>query len=376
MARSPPSKIYDVRKFGAVPDGKTDNRKAFLKTFNEACQYKGQSHVVIPKGTFLVSIVEFVGPCRGPINFYLRGVIKAGAGIGNGKGRWITFRHINRLTVTGGGTFDGQGETAWHHNDCSQNPNCPSLPISIRFDFVRNSLVSGITSLNSKNFHINVMGCTNLRFKGIRIIAPSESPNTDGIHIGLSSKILISKSIIATGDDCISMGPGSRKIHVRGVWCGPGHGISIGSLGKYPDEDDVSDITVKDSVLQGTENGLRIKSWASSHECKVFNVLYQNIIMKDVNNPIFIDQQYCPSGGCDNSKASSVQIHNVRFQKILGTSKSKEVVKLRCSSRYPCRNIKLRNIDISYRGPHGPGESVCLNVNGRSTLQKAGSCAF
>lgn len=172
---------------------------------------------------------------------------------------------------------------------------------SIRLDFVTNSVVRGITSLNSKNFHMNVLGCTNVKLQGLRIIAPAESPNTDGIHLGHSENIQISDSVIATGDDCISLGPGSREVDVYRVRCGPGHGISIGSLGKYPNELDVSNIRVKNCVLDGTDNGLRIKSWATTLKSDVSNISYRNVIMKNVYNPIFIDQQYCPTGNCDSS---------------------------------------------------------------------------
>ncbi|OMO50508.1 Glycoside hydrolase, family 28 [Corchorus olitorius] len=55
------------------------------------------------------------------------------------------------------------------------------------------------------------------------IIAPDESPNTDGIHIGRSSEITIIDSTISTGDDCVSLGGGSQNVTIRRVTCGPGH---------------------------------------------------------------------------------------------------------------------------------------------------------
>lgn len=64
-----------------------------------------------------------------------------------------------------------------------------------------------------------------VKVHNLRISAPSDSPNTDGIHIGDSTRISISRSEIGTGDDCISIGPGSKLVTISKVVCGPGHGI-------------------------------------------------------------------------------------------------------------------------------------------------------
>lgn len=75
----------------------------------------------------------------------------------------------------------------------------------------------------------------------------------------------------------------------------------MGSLGKYPQEKDVSGIIVKDSTITGTLNGVRIKSWPSSPSpSAAYNITFENIIMNNVNNPVIIDQLYCPSGNCPN----------------------------------------------------------------------------
>ena len=59
----------------------------------------------------------------------------------------------------------------------------------------------------------------------IRVIAAKNSPNTDGIHVQLSSSVTILNSKIGTGDDCISIGPGTTNLWIENVACGPGHGI-------------------------------------------------------------------------------------------------------------------------------------------------------
>jgi polygalacturonase len=90
-----------------------------------------------------------------------------------------------------------------------------------------NIIVTGLTSLNSQMFHIVIYECRNVKVHGVKVVAPENSPNTDGIHVQLSSDVTIIKPKIRTGDDCISIGPGSRNLWIEDVVCGPGHGIRL-----------------------------------------------------------------------------------------------------------------------------------------------------
>ncbi|PIA38346.1 hypothetical protein AQUCO_02800199v1 [Aquilegia coerulea] len=169
----PYTNVFNVLKYGVVADGKTDCSKAFWTAWTDACAWNGGGTVLIPKGNYLVGPATFKGPCKGPIDFQIQGVV-------NAPSDWIMFQYVNGLYVGGGGTFHCHVQLHYNHT------------------------------------------------------APEDSPNTDGIHIGDSSFISISHSNIGTGDDYISFGAGSNNIHVSNVTCGPGHGISVGSLGKIP----------------------------------------------------------------------------------------------------------------------------------------------
>lgn len=96
---------------------------------------------------------------------------------------------------------------------------------SISFMGCSNVIVSGSTSINSRFFHYAIDQCNKILLKNLKITAPSWSPNTDGIHIQSSSGVTITKTVITTGDDCISIGPGSKNMWIDHVTCGPGHGI-------------------------------------------------------------------------------------------------------------------------------------------------------
>lgn len=74
---------------------------------------------------------------------------------------------------------------------------------------------------------------------------------------------------------------------------------SIGSLGKYLNELEVSDVIVQRSTLIGTDNGLRIKAWPNKFPGSASNIIFAGITMDNVRNPIIIDEEYqCNPRNC------------------------------------------------------------------------------
>ncbi|KAI7746183.1 hypothetical protein M8C21_016261, partial [Ambrosia artemisiifolia] len=365
--RRPIPATFNVLSYGASHNRFRDNTKAFLGAWNDACERKGGGRVYVPYGTYMLYSVVFSGPCNGPVDFIIKGTLEATSNPSKFfTDHWIVFKYVDRLRVAGGGYLLGHGDAAWRYNDCAHNSWCRSLPIVSSFFFI-GKLLLFVTKMLQYNWNDLV--------KREYENAPADSPNTDGIHIGSSTKINIRDSIISTGDDCVAIIAGSRDISVTRVHCGPGHGFSIGSLGKSHNKEIVSGIVIQNSTLHRTQNGLRIKTWAPSLPSLASDIMFDDITMVDVNNPIFIDQQYCPRPPCNAKAQSNVQIKNVTFRKVRGTSSSKVAVKLQCSKHVPCEGVKLVNINLVYRGPEGRVESSCLNVQGKSYgLQLPSGC--
>ncbi|KAI5399117.1 exopolygalacturonase clone GBGE184 [Lathyrus oleraceus] len=345
--------IFDVKTFGALADDNTDNVLAFRKAWMAACKNSTTpATLLFPEGVFRTSQTMFAGPCTSPspITVKVIGTLKATTDLSEYVSPdWITFLEVDGMVLNGGGVFDGQGAISWPLNDCKKNKgNCASLPDSMKFDKVNNTVVSGITSLNSMGFHYHVHRCSNLSFTNLTITAPGNSPNTDGMHISSSSLISVSESVIGTGDDCISIGHSTINITIAGIKCGPGHGISVGSLGKRREEKTVEGVFVKNCSFTNTTNGARIKTWCGLVPAEAKNIIYENLIMNAVQNPIVIDQSY---GKKDRVASTSVwKISDVHFRNISGTTVSNIPVSLQCSTTNPCENIEVADIDLSYVG--------------------------
>lgn len=76
----------------------------------------------------------------------------------------------------------------------------------------------------------------------------------------------------------------------------------------------------------------------------------------------------------ESQSRSRVQIEDVRYEDIRGTSKSKEAVIFNCSIISPCRSIMLQDINITLNDG-GPPTSTCHNVMGSAFgLQSPSSC--
>ncbi|KAK3000783.1 hypothetical protein RJ639_021449, partial [Escallonia herrerae] len=196
------------------------------------------------------------------------------------------------------------------------------------------------------------------------IQSPGTSPNTDGIHIQSSHTLEITNTKIGTGDDCVSIGDHISKLDIANVECGPGHGISeltainalktygptvkdsIGSLGRGGSFVRVENIRVRNSSFNGTTNGARIKTWQVG-KGYVRKVLFENLEFHAVQNPLIIDQNYCHTRGACKELRTGVQVSQVIYKRLLGTSTTAVAINLNCSRSVPCSQISMQSIKLT-----------------------------
>ncbi|KAL3827801.1 hypothetical protein ACJIZ3_016603 [Penstemon smallii] len=350
--------IFDIRKFGAKSDGRTDNGVMINQAWRAACSSKGPARVLIPLGNFMAGQINFVGPCAGgKKTVQIQGTLLGDPNPSSHASKaWISAQKVDYIDITGGGTINARGENFWKY---AKGGGEGVLPVSLEFQTVGNGNLFNVNFLNSMGFHIRVTDSHDVALWGLNIQAPGNSPNTDGIHLSSNKNVRITDSKIGTGDDCISIGHGNYDVFVSKIECGPGHGISVGSLGKRPDETSMGRITIKDCLIRDTTNGARIKTYHGSPVMDASGITFENIIMERVKNPIIIDQNYNSNS---KTQPSKVKISDVHFRNIRGSSISPISITLNCSSTVPCQGVELADINLTSFNVPGPLTSKCANV--------------
>ncbi|XP_043717906.1 polygalacturonase-like, partial [Telopea speciosissima] len=327
--------------------GKTDSTQAFLSAWAGACGSFDSAIIYVPPGRYLLNQARFNGNCKNTnITIRIDGTLVAPTDyrvIGNA-GTWLLFDKVIGVSIYGG-SLDGQGSDLWA---CKAAGNtCPTGATNLGFTNLKYIVINGLTSLNSQIFHIVIDGCNNVNIQGVTVAAAGNSPNTDGIHVQMSTGVTIIGASIKTGDDCISIGPGTSTLWIERISCGPGHGISIGSLGKTLQEPGVLNMTVKNVTFTGSENGFRKKSWGRPSNGFARGILFQDAIMQNVDNPIVIDQNYCLH---EEDCPGKVQYYKGHFGKVV------------CYPCSYCGGIILEDVQLTYQNQQA--ESSCVNAGG------------
>ncbi|XP_050909431.1 probable polygalacturonase At3g15720 [Lathyrus oleraceus] len=338
---------FDVLKYGAIGDGNTDDSEAFVKAWQDVCTSQDNPTLIIPKDkTYFLQPLRFQGPCKSAtVKVELGGTIIAPKNMEDWKWAqdnvlvWISFEHIYGLVVNGEGQINGQGAPWWkeYPNDESKRPS------AFKFIKCERLTISNLTHYDSPKNHMGISSCKEVFISNLKMIAPEDSPNTDGIDIANSSNITIKDSTITTGDDCVAINTGSSFINITGVFCGPGHGISVGSLGKNGEYAEVEDVYVKNCTFTRTSNGARIKTWEGGNGY-ARKITYEDIEFIEVKNPIVIDQSYNPKIYEDVGKG--VEVTDVTFHNLRGTS-TKDPIQLKCEPTISCINVVFDNINIT-----------------------------
>jgi hypothetical protein len=297
-----PSHEFSLNDFGAVPNGRTSNTEAFRRAI-AAVQKDGGGTLVVPAGEY------FTGPIDLASALNLR--LERGARLvfsdtlsdypqdGGEVHSLISARDCHDIAISGEGTIDGNGSAWWERvrvaraKDPIKHDDAVPRPHLIVFDHCRRVRLSGVTLTRSPMFHFVPAFCEEVTVQGITIVAPPDSPNTDGIDPSQTKRMLIAHCQIDTGDDCIafkaggSSGPFVEDVLVTDCTFKRGHGCSVGSATRSG----LRRITIRRCLFDGTDVGVRFKSnRMRGGMCE--EVTFADLVMRNVGMPILIYSYY------------------------------------------------------------------------------------
>ena len=257
-----PERKFVITDFGAVGDGTTTNTEAIRKAV-AACSQAGGGTVSVPAGTFVTVPFELGSNMAleldagatilGSENF--DDYKQPGAAVGNALENelkpvmrpLISAAGATNIAIVGHGTIDGAGQRWWERvrkekaaGAAAQGQKAVGMPTQsprprlVMFSDCGQVHVQGVTLKDAPNFNLVPVRCHDVVIEDVTIIAPSDSPNTDGIDPGNSRDVIIRRCTISVGDDHVSFKsnagqPALENVRVSDCIFGHGHGTSVGS---------------------------------------------------------------------------------------------------------------------------------------------------
>jgi len=359
---------WNVRDFGAKGDGRTVDTRAIQEAL-DACSRAGGGTVRIPPGTYLTQ------PLRLHSNLTL--LLEAGAVLQATReprdfmkepGDWLQARsssdflpllsgsRLTNVTITGAGVVDGAGEVWWPAAEEARRKR-PGYtlprPRMIILSRCRNVRLSGVTLRNSPTFHFVPTDCEDVWIENVKVLAPDHAANTDGIDPSRSRRVVITNCVFDVGDDNIAIKSGSlvpdhpfacedlTVVHCRFFH---GHGLSIGS----ETVGGVRSLRVRGCVFEGTENGIRIKSYRGRGGI-VQDLVYEDIRMNNVERAITFTAYYPRIPAEDEPRPftpETPRYRNIVVRNLTATCYENAGVIVGLPEA-PIENVKLQNVEIT-----------------------------
>ena len=317
MVQSADAKNYNIRDFGAIPDGITLNTESIQKAIDEACA-AGEGKVIFPPGQFLTGSLQL----KSNVELYLdEGAVLLGSispydyfvaaeeeNAQSAKAQdksalgLILAIEAKHAKISGKGTIDGQGLAlalngdSLHHagilvdknyNYRRMRPSELVRPKLFRFLQCEDVEIRNLTLTNSANWGLSFELCKNLILDSLTIINRAYW-NNDGIDVTDCENVRITHCNVNSADDGIclkSYHPDACNDSIYIANCTVRSSASAikfgtGSFGGF------KNITIENiKVFDTFRSAIAIESVDGA---LIENVVVKNIVAKNTGNALFI----------------------------------------------------------------------------------------
>lgn len=368
--------IFNVKNFGAVGDGTTNDAPA-INSAIAAAGAAGGGMVTFPPGTYLCGSIHLTNN----LTLYLsnNAVIFASSnnidlhesnpysqyqdeGHSYFHDAMIWGENLTNLAFAGSGKIDG------NHNLTTGNPggttNTTPGDKALCLVMCSNITITDITITNGGHFGILAQACTNMYLNNVKIW---EKTSRDGFNLIDSSDVLITNCDLQGSDDtmCLkstyALGRKGSSSNITVVNCQvlstENNATQFGSetVGNF------SDVTFSNLVITGAgKAGIGI----TSQDGAVINgVTYNNITMSNCACPIFLKLDYRTTdtpnpavGAISNiSIANVVAVHSTLYSRT-NTSTINGYFNTNTFAEIPIQFITFSNVNVSNIGGHPAGD--------------------
>jgi polygalacturonase len=361
----------DPRTFGAKADGITKDTSA-IQAAIDSCELHGGGTVALSAGTYLTAPIVLKSNIALELD---RGATLLGSSDHQDYPPRTEFHlpdlqplisavDATNVAIVGDGVIDGAGESWWKearsikdHGILGTGHPRPKL---ILFDHCRHVRVEGVTIQNSPMWQLVPYYSDDVTIRNIRVLAPSNSPNTDAIDPFSSSNVVIDHVFADVGDDDVAIKSGainssgpdspSRNISITDCTFLHGHGLSVGS----EIAGGAQNIRAERIHFDGTDNGIRIKANRDRGN-DVSHLVFRDIKMTNVKNALIISEYYPKVLPPLEETAQPVtrltpHFHDITFENVVATQIESAGV-IAGLPEAPVAGVVLRNVTISaHRG--------------------------
>ncbi len=342
-------RIYSVKDFGAVADGKTINTAAIQKAIDK-CSADGGGIVQICGGTFLSGTIALKDMVELRIE---ADAVLLGSPDCNDYPE-IPWKHVvteklpryrgtcfiradecHHIAITGEGTIDGNG-TAFVEPIPDARPDspvqfrridAPTPPRVVMFAGCSNIRIHGITMINQPaGWSYWLTDCDLAVFDDVKILADLRYPNSDGIHINSSRNVRIINSTIRTGDDSIVVRANNSALAENKI---------------------CEDVTVTNCSLTRHTAGVRL-GWINDGTIR--NCLFSNIVMTDCLSGVSIclpapSKCIAPSDvGREATLIENIGFQNIQMDRTLSRPLNMHIDRNKAVQCEAVRNIRFNGL--------------------------------